>query len=302
MHPYLDIQPSVLEAMADAEPVVALESTVIAHGLPWPTNLETAHAMQTAVRSEGAVPAVIAVADGRIRVGLDDAALEDFAKGSDIRKASRRDLAALLAGGTAGATTVAATMVCAHMAGIEVFATGGIGGVHRGAEESFDVSADLRELGRTPVAVVCSGAKSILDLPKTMEVLETEGVPVVGFATDTFPAFHVRDSGLPVGMRADTPEKVAAIIAANRAIGGGVLVANPIPESDAIPRDEVESWIAQALAEARANDITGKDVTPYLLRQMASISEGRTLAANTSLLRNNAAAAGRIAVALAKRE
>lgn len=302
MHPLLDIEPSVREAMANDAPVVALESTVIAHGLPWPTNLETAHAMQEAVRDEGAVPAVIAVDRGRICIGLDDTTLEDFAKGSNISKASRRDLAALLASSGSGATTVAATMVCAHMAGIEVFATGGIGGVHRGAEQSFDVSADLRELGRTPVAVVCSGAKSILDLPKTIEVLETEGVPVVGFGTGAFPAFHVRDSGLPVGVRADTPEQVAAIIAANREIGGGVLVANPIPDSDAIPRDEVESWIKQALEEARANDTTGKDVTPYLLRRMASISEGRTLAANTSLLRNNAAVAGRIAMALAKRE
>ncbi|MDH3689490.1 MAG: pseudouridine-5'-phosphate glycosidase [Gammaproteobacteria bacterium] len=297
----LDVRSPVAEAMAHGKAVVALESTAISHGLPWPHNIETASAMQQAIREERAVPAVIGISAGRICVGLTDAELERFAKNEDIEKASRRDLAALLTQRCDGATTVAGTLTCAAMANIDIFATGGIGGVHRGAETTLDISADLTALGRYQLAVVCSGAKSILDLPKTLEVLETEGVTVVGYQTDSFPAFHCRDSGLAVDYRVDTPEQAAKLIAANRQICGAacVLIVNPVPIDAALGLTQVERWIAQALTEAEAEGVSGKDVTPFLLERLSVLSKGKTLRANKSLLRDNAQVAAQIAVALA---
>ncbi len=300
LHPALSIAPEVAEALAANRPVVALESTIIAHGMPYPRNLETAQAVEAIIREEGAVPATIAVLDGRIRVGLDSTALESLATAPDIAKLSRRDMAVVLAEGGNGATTVAATMLCAHLAGIRLFVTGGIGGVHRGAESSFDVSADLEELAGTPVAVVCAGAKSILDLPKTLEYLETRGVPVIGLGTDTFPAFYCRSSGLALDHRCDTPEQAAAIIAAQADMpgAGGLVIANPIPEADALDRSEVDAAIEQAIGEATAQGIGGKDVTPFLLAQLAEITGGRSLDANIALVKHNARQGARIAVAL----
>ncbi len=298
----LDIAPAVQDALAAGEPVVALESSLIAHGLPAPHNLETARAVEAVVRDAGAVPATIALIGGRIRVGCDDAALARLAGDADIAKASRRDLAPLAATGRDGATTVAATMISAARAGIAVFATGGIGGVHRGAEASFDISADLVELGRTPVAVVCSGIKAILDLPKTVEMLETQGVPVIGFGTDRLAGFYVRDSGLACGARVDTPDEAAAVIEAQRALDlGGLVIANPIAENHAIPADQMEMWLAQALAEADAAGTRGKAITPHLLSRIAALSEGCTLAANIALIKDNARLAAEIAGALSRR-
>ncbi len=297
----LSAAPEVADALDAGRPVVALESTIIAHGMPYPRNLETARAVAAAVRAHGAVPATIAVLDGRIRVGLDDAALERLATAPDIAKLSRRDLPVVLARGGDGATTVAATMICAHLAGIAVFVTGGIGGVHRGAERSLDISADLDELARTPVAVVCAGAKAILDLPKTLEYLETAGVPVIGYGTDEFPAFYCRSSGLAVGHRCDTPAEVAAVLRAQAALvyPGGAVIANPIPPSAALPEAEVEAAIGRALAEAEARQVHGKDVTPFLLDRLAAITDGRSLDANVALVEANARLGAAIAVALA---
>ena len=301
---YLDIEPEIREALENQQPVVALETTLIAHGLPSPHNLECARALQQTVRDAGALPATIGICRGRIRIGLSEAELHHFATAKGIVKASRRDLATVIASGQYGATTVAATMICAAMAGIDVFATGGIGGVHRGGEGSMDISADLMELGRTGVTVVCSGAKSILDLPKTLEVLETQGVPVLGFETDQFPAFYVRDTGLKLDSRVDSAEQVALIIEARRQLGleGGMVVTVPIPEKDAIEAAEVELWIATALAEARNARITGKDLTPFLLSHIARFSGGRTVGANVALVEHNAAVAAAIAKALSDRE
>ncbi len=298
---HLSIAPEVADALADRRPVVALESTIIAHGMPHPRNLETAQAVEAIIRAEGAVPATIAVLDGRIRIGLDDAALERLATAPDVAKLSRRDMSVALAEGRDGATTVAATMLCAHLAGIGLFVTGGIGGVHRGAETSFDVSADLEELARTPVAVVCAGAKAILDLPKTLEYLETRGVPVIGLGTGLFPAFYCRSSGLALDHRCDSPDQVAAIIAMQRAIpgAGGLLVANPIPEDSALDRGEVDAAIDQAIAEAEDQAIGGKEVTPFLLTRVAEITGGRSLNANIALVEHNARQGARIAAALA---
>jgi pseudouridine-5'-phosphate glycosidase len=296
----LDIHASVRDALKVRKPVVALESTVISHGLPWPDNLQTVRAMQQAIVAEGATPAVIGIYRGRVGIGLDDQVLEYFARADGIAKASRRDIAALLALGKDGATTVAGTMMCAAMAGIRVFATGGIGGVHRRVEETLDVSADITELGRTEVAVVCSGAKSILDLPKTMEVLETQGVPVIGYGTNTFPAFYTRDSGLCLDVRVDTPEAAARIVRTHQHLhAGGMIVANPIPESASLDPVELEGWILQAEADADAQGMTGKALTPFMLDRLSTLSGGRTLAANKSLLQDNACVAARIAVALA---
>ncbi|MBO6862373.1 MAG: pseudouridine-5'-phosphate glycosidase [Alphaproteobacteria bacterium] len=302
MRDLISLSGPVRNALRDGAPVVALESTVIAHGLPHPDNLEAAAAMEDAVRQAGAVPATIAVLDGRIRIGLSE---EDRAKLADpdaaVAKLSRRDLAACLTLNGTGATTVSATMICAHAAGIRVFATGGIGGVHRGAEVSMDVSADLLELARTPVLTVSSGAKSILDLPRTMEVLETQGVPVLGYRTDRLPAFHCRDSGLPVDAALEGPQAAARVARAHWALGlGGLLVCNPVPEEAAIPADEVAAWVDAALAAAEQDGIAGKEVTPYLLRHIASVSGGRSLAANKALLIDNARVGGEIAVALAE--
>ena len=282
--------------------MVALESTIITHGMPWPANLETARGVEDAVRAEGATPATIAVLDGVLRVGLTDAQLADIAGRKGAAKASRRDLSAVVARGQTAGTTVAATMFLAARAGIAVFATGGIGGVHRGAEETFDISADLLELGRSPVAVVCAGAKSILDIPKTLEVLETQGVPVVGFGTDRFPAFYARDSGERLEHRFDSPADLAALIAAHRRLDlpGGIVIANPVPEADALPADEMDRIIRAAVAEARAQGISKKDVTPFLLGRLVELTGGRSLAANIALIRNNARLAARIAVDLAR--
>ena len=299
----LDIKPDIAAALAAGKPVVALESTIITHGMPYPANAETALAVEEEVRRAGALPATIAVIDGRCRIGLEREALDALAARGDAQKASRRDLAAVVAAGGAAGTTVAATMVLAARAGIAVFATGGIGGVHRGADRSWDVSADLLELAASPVAVVCAGCKSILDIPKTLEVLETQGVPVIGYRTNAFPAFFARDSGHPIEHRCDTPEAVAAVIAAHRVLGlpGGILVANPVGEADALPEAEIEAAIAAAVGEAEAAGIAGKAATPYLLRRLVEITGGRSLTANMALIRNNARLAAEVAVALAGR-
>lgn len=298
----LILSEDVSDALAEKRPVVALESTVIAHGLPAPDNLETAAAMEAAVRDGGAVPATIAVMDGAIRVGLDESARARLTE-PGVAKLSRRDLAAVLASGGVGATTVSATMICAHAAGIRCFATGGIGGVHRGAEATMDVSADLPELARTPVLTVASGAKNILDLPKTLEVLETQGVPVLGFGTDTLPAFHVRDSGLPLDRRLDDASDIARIAATHWGLGlGGLLVCNPVPADAALPAAEVEAWIADALTAAAREGIGGKAVTPFLLQRIAAASGGKTLAANKALLIDNARVGAAIAAALARED
>jgi pseudouridine-5'-phosphate glycosidase len=300
--PPLAFSTEAAEAIAARRPLVALESTIITHGMPSPQNLETARAVEQEVRDAGAVPATIAVADGRIRVGLEPDRLAALATATGVRKLSRADLAVALSEGWTGATTVAATMICARLAGIEVFATGGIGGVHRDAERTFDVSADLEELAQTPVTVVASGAKAILDLPKTLEVLETRGVPVIAFGQDAFPAFWSRDSGLPSPLRLDDP---AAIAAAHRMRGrlglpGGQLVANPVSVEAEIPAAEIAPHIAEALAAAEAEGVAGKEVTPYLLARLSAATGGRALAANLALVRSNARLAARIAVELVR--
>ncbi len=297
----LDIRTHIADRLAAGGPVVALESTVIAHGLPHPRNIEVAQRLQEIIRAAGATPATIGLVAGRLVVGLSDGEIERFATADDIAKVSRRDFAPVLAAGGLGATTVAATMFAAAQAGIRVFATGGIGGVHRGAESSFDISADLPELARTPVAVICAGAKSVLDLPRTLEVLETHGVPVLGYRTATFPAFYTTSSGLALEHRVDDPAAVADIMRTHWALGlsGGLLIANPPPEAAAMAAGEVDAFIAEALAAATAAGVKGKDVTPYLLSDLAARSGGRTLSANIALLEDNAAVAAAIAVAYA---
>jgi pseudouridylate synthase len=288
---------------AAGRPLVALESTIVAHGMPFPQNLETARAVEGLVRAHGAVPATIAVMDGRVCIGLADAELEQLARaGSQALKLSRRDMAYAISQRLLGATTVAATMLCAHAAGIRVFVTGGIGGVHRGASESMDVSADLQELARTPVAVVCAGAKSILDLPLTLEVLETQGVPVLAIGQAEFPAFYSRSSGLKADFRLDTPAEIAALLRAHWQLGltSGVVVANPVPVAHEIPASEVERWIAQASQEAQQQGIHGKASTPFMLKRIAELSDGRSLAANIALVKHNAVLGARIAAALVR--
>lgn len=277
-------------ALAAGRPVVALESTIISHGLPWPRNLELAQEVAEEVRAGGAIPATIAVIDGRLRAGLDAAALERLARGTGVAKLSRADLAVCMAEGRTGATTVAATMIAAARAGIAVFATGGIGGVHRGAETSFDISADLYELAQSPVTVVASGAKAILDLPKTLEVLETLGVPVIAHGQDGFPAFWAQESGLDAPLRMDAPATIALAHVTRGALGlaGGQLVANPIPPQAEIPLSELAPLIARAQAEAEAEGVTGKAVTPALLDRLRVLTDGRTLDANAALVRANA--------------
>jgi pseudouridine-5'-phosphate glycosidase len=295
------VAPDVLAALAEGRAVVALESTIVTHGMPWPDNLDMAMAVEAIVRAAGAVPATVAVIDGRIRVGLEADSLARLAKDRGAGKASRRDLAVLMAtGGTAG-TTVAATMLIAARAGIAVFATGGIGGVHRGAAETFDISADLTELGRTPVAVVCAGAKSILDLGKTLEVLETQGVPVLGYRTDAFPAFFSRDSGHKVGHRIDDAAALAAVIHAQRRLGlrSGILIAQPVPAAHALPAADIEARIVAACREATSAGVTGKDLTPFLLARLDALTGGDSLKANVALVKSNAALAADIAVAYA---
>jgi pseudouridine-5'-phosphate glycosidase len=294
----LHLSPEVRQALKDGQAVVALESTVIAHGLPYPTNLQSARQMEAAVRRNGAVPATIALLAGQIRVGLADAELEHLATATGIRKVSCRDLPVVVAQDGDGATTVAATSTIASWAGIEVFATGGIGGVHR--EPSFDISNDLPTLASVPVAVVCAGAKSILDLRATLEWLETEGVPVIGYGTDDFPAFYSRRSGLPVDVRVDTPHEAAAIIHTSRHLGlaRGLLIAVPVPQADELAAESLEPMIASALSQAQAQGIEGNRTTPFLLSWIAQQSGGASLRANIALLENNALVASGIAVAL----
>jgi pseudouridine-5'-phosphate glycosidase len=282
---------------------VALESTIITHGMPYPGNLEMAESVEAIIRAEGAAPATIAVIGGQLHIGLDRTELHALAQTKDALKLSRADLAFAISEGRTGATTVAATMIAAARAGIHVFATGGIGGVHRRAEETFDISADLEELARTPVIVVCAGAKAILDVPKTLEVLETRGVPVVTCGQDDFPAFWSRQSGLRSPLRLDGADRIAAFQRSREALGiaGGMLVGNPVPEKDEIPRDEMETNIAEALRRAEAEGIAGKAVTPFLLASIFEITEGRSLATNIALVENNARLAARIAVALNNR-
>ena len=303
MNPYLDIHPEVAQALAEGKPVVALESTIISHGMPYPQNVETALAVEEIIRQNGAVPATIAIIGGRLKAGLSREEIEYFGKkGTAIHKASRRDLAVLCARGEDGATTVATTMIIAHMAGIKIFATGGIGGVHRGAETTMDISADLEELGRTPVMVFCAGAKSILDLGLTLEYLETKGVPVIGYGTEELPAFYTRQSGFGVDYRMDTPEELAKAYQASQTmgLGGGILVTNPIPEEYAMPKAVIDKAIDQAIAECNAKGIHGKETTPFLLARVAEITGGNSLASNIRLVYNNAALAAKTAVELAK--
>ncbi|MDA8586120.1 pseudouridine-5'-phosphate glycosidase [Rhodobacteraceae bacterium] len=299
MTPPLDIAPDVAEALANNQPVVALESTIISHGMPYPQNIETARKVEAAVRATGATPATIAVLQGRATIGLSDAALARLGDpNAQIEKLSRTNLAACLARKGDGATTVAATMILAHLAGIKVFATGGIGGVHRGAELSFDISADLYELAETPVAVVCAGAKAILDIPKTLEVLESLGVPVTTFGQTDFPAFWSRQSTERSPSTANTTLEIAEAIQMRATLGlkGGHLIANPIPHKDEIPTDEMTPIIAQAIDEAEATpDIDGPAMTPFLLQRIFELTEGRSLASNIGLVLNNAHLAAKIA-------
>ena len=297
------IAPEIAAAMTDSKPVVALETTLIAHGLPYPRNVETWETMERAVRDEGAVPATIGIVGGRIHVGLGHAEIERLGRGGpDVLKVSRRDLGFAASQGLDGGTTVAATMICAAMAGIAVMATGGIGGVHRGAETTMDVSADLEELAATRVAVVCAGAKAILDLPRTLEYLETRGVPVAGFGTDAFPGFFIRDSGLDAPIRLDTPEQAARLIEAHWRLpgAGGIVIANPAPEDSALDRYVAEEAISEALQQAARGNVTGKPLTPFLLDRLAEITGGDSLDANIALLRNNAGLGARIACAYAE--
>lgn len=298
----LTFSPEVAAALRDGAPVVALESTIITHGMPWPQNVDAARAVEAEVRAHGAVPATIAVMGGRIHVGLTEAELDRLGQAKGVAKLSRADLAACLATGGVGATTVAATMICARLAGIAVFATGGIGGVHRGAETSFDISADLPELAQTAVTVVAAGAKAILDLPKTLEYLETAGVPVIAYGQDAFPAFWSRDSGLKAPLRMDSAGEIAAAARMRAALGlpGGQLVANPIPAEAEIAREVIGPVIEAALAEAATQGIAAKAVTPFLLNRIFELTEGRSLTANVALVLNNARLGAAIAGALAR--
>ncbi len=298
MNKYLEISPEVKSALAEGKPVVALESTIISHGMPYPQNVETAMNVEKIVRENGAVPATIAIIGGKLKAGLSADEIEYLGKkGYDVTKASRRDLPVLVARGEDGATTVATTMIIAAMAGIKVFATGGIGGVHRGAEVTMDISADLEELARTPVLVVCAGAKSILDLGLTLEYLETKGVPVIGYGTDELPAFYTRKSGFGVDYRLDTPDEVAAAFRAKLEMGlaGGMLVTNPIPEPYSMDPDVINKAIDEAVAEANAKGIRGKQTTPFLLAKIKDITGGDSLASNIRLVYNNAALAAQVA-------
>jgi pseudouridine-5'-phosphate glycosidase len=289
----------VADAIADGHAVVALESTIISHGMPYPENLEVARSVEAVVRKNGAVPATIAVIDGEVRVGLGGGLLERLGNDPSLVKASSRDLATVLVGKRSAGTTVSATMRIAALSGIKLFATGGVGGVHRGAEQSFDISADLTELSRTPVTVVCAGVKSILDIPKTLETLETLRVPVIGYGTDEFPAFFTRESGERVDQRLDTPGDVAAAIRLHDRLGSGtgIMLANPIPADASLHRGAIDRIIADAVAEADEKGITRKALTPFLLDRINELSTGRSLKANIALVRNNAAVAAQVATA-----
>ena len=298
MNAYLDIKPEVAQALKEGRPVVALESTIISHGMPYPQNVETALNVERIVRENGAVPATIAIIGGRLKAGLTEEEIEYFGKkGQAIAKASRRDLSVLCARGEDGATTVATTMIIAHMAGIRVFATGGIGGVHRGAETTMDISADLEELAQTPVMVVCAGAKSILDLGLTLEYLETKGVPVLGYGTEELPAFYTRQSGFRVDYRMDSPKELADAWRTQNNMGlkGGMLVTNPIPQEFSMDKAVIDAAIEQALEECAEKGIHGKETTPFLLARVAEITGGDSLASNIRLVYNNAKLAAQIA-------
>lgn len=303
MHHHLEIHPEISAAVVAGKPVVALESTIISHGMPFPQNVETALKVEAEIRQRGAIPATMAIMDGKLKVGLTEAEITRLGKaGQDVIKCSRRDMPFVLAAGKMGATTVAGTMIMAALAGIRVFATGGIGGVHRGAETSFDISADLQELARTSVAVVCAGAKSILDIGLTREYLETQGVPVVGFGTDDLPAFYTRESGYRVDYRLDSAEEIAAALRTKWQMGleGGVVVANPIPDEYAMPKSVIDSAIAQALRELEEQGVSGKESTPFLLARVAELTGGSSLDANIQLVLNNARLGADIAVALSR--
>lgn len=299
---WLEYSQEVIEARSEGKPVVALESTIISHGMPYPQNVQTAREVEQIIRENGAVPATIAILDGKIKIGLSDEELEYLGQSRDVEKASRRDLPYLLSAKKNGATTVAATMICAELAEIDVFVTGGIGGVHREAETTMDISADLQELAKTNVAVVCAGAKSILDLGLTLEYLETQGVPVVGFGTDSLPAFYTRTSPFNVNFRLDTPESVAEMVNIKWELGldGGIVVANPIPEEDAMEESFISAVIEKALSEAREKQIGGKQVTPFLLGKVKELTDGKSLIANIALVKNNARLGAKIAASLAK--
>ena len=304
MKDYLELSPAVKAALLVGDPVVALESTIISHGMPYPQNVETALRVEEAVRQAGAVPATICVINGKLKAGLTADEIEYLGKnGPAVTKASRRDLPVLVARGADGATTVATTMIIAHLSGIQVFATGGIGGVHRGAETTMDISADLEELGRTPVMVICAGAKAILDLGLTLEYLETKGVPVIGYGTEELPAFYTRTSGFRVDYRIDTPEELAAAFRAQQemGLGGGMLVTNPIPEEYSMDPVRINAAIDQAVADSRRLGIHGKETTPYLLARVKELTGGDSLDANIQLVLNNARLAARTAAALARR-
>lgn len=303
MNKYLDVAPEVAEALAAGKPVVALESTIISHGMPYPKNVETALNVEKVIRENGAVPATIAIIGGRLKAGLSEAEIEYLGKaGHDVTKVSRRDLPVIVSKKMDGATTVATTMIIAAMAGIKIFATGGIGGVHRGAETTMDISADLEELGMTPVMVVCAGAKAILDLGLTLEYLETKGVPVIGYGTDELPAFYSRKSGFGVDYRLDTPQELAAAFFAKQEIGmqGGMLVTNPIPEQYAMPEEVINKAIDQAVAESVEQGIHGKETTPFLLARVVELTGGDSLESNIQLVYNNAKVAALTAVELSK--
>ena len=303
MNKYLDISPEVAEALNSGKPVVALESTIISHGMPYPRNVETALLVEQTIRENGAVPATIAIIGGRLKAGLSKDEIEYLGKsGRNVAKTSRRDIAALVARKADGATTVTTTMMIAHMAGISIFATGGIGGVHRGAEVTMDISADLEELGNTPVMVVCAGAKSILDLGLTLEYLETKGVPVISYGTDELPAFYTRHSGFGVDYRADSPEELAAMFKAQRGLGlkGGMLVTNPIPEEYSMDADVISKAIDEAVAEANKLGIHGKETTPFLLAKIKDITGGDSLDSNIALVLNNARLAAKTAAEFVK--
>jgi pseudouridylate synthase len=302
MNQYISLSEEVRIAKEQGKPIVALESTIISHGMPYPQNVQTAREVEQIIRDNGAVPATIAIVDGKIKIGLSDEELEMFGKSSDVAKASRRDLAYLIATKKLGATTVAATMICAEAAGIHIFVTGGIGGAHRGAENTMDISADLEELGQTNVAVICAGAKSILDLGLTMEYLETKGVPVIGYQTDVLPAFYTRKSDFEVNVRADDVETIASTLKVKWDLNlkGGAVIANPIPEEFAMDEKVITSVIESALKEAEEKHISGKNVTPFLLGKVKELTEGKSLDANIALVKNNAVVGAKIAVSFNK--
>ena len=294
---YLDGKPEGSRALDEGRPVVALESTIIAHGMPYPKNVETALAVEEVIRSNGAVPATIGILGGRIKIGLTKEEIEYMAHAENVLKVSRRDLPFVISKKMDGATTVAGTMIAAHMAGIKLFVTGGIGGVHRGAGESFDISADLEELKMTDVTVVCAGAKAILDIPATLEYLETAGVPVIAYGTDEIPAFYSRKSGEKANCRMDSPEEIGALISMKEALGlkGGILITCPIPEADEIPAEEINTVIDEAIKEAEEKGVKGKESTPFLLSRVKDLTEGRSLEANIKLVLNNADIGSKIA-------